>query len=117
MLATIQDAGMIDLITDNLDAIAELCRRYGVRKLEVFGSAATGEFDPEKSDIDLIVDFADLSPGLANRYLALADALEALFGRRIDLIEDAPFENPFFRYGVKKSRKTIFGPADGDAAA
>lgn len=108
---------MIDLIANNLDEIGELCRRYGVRKLEVFGSAATGEFDSQNSDIDLIVDFADLSPGLAVRYLELADALEELFGRRIDLIEDAPFENPYFRYSVNKSRRTIFGAADSKAAA
>ncbi|MCO5221128.1 MAG: nucleotidyltransferase domain-containing protein [Thermomicrobiales bacterium] len=107
---------MIDLITDNLDAIGELCRTYGVRKLEVFGSAATGEFDPETSDIDLIYEFSDVSPGLVKRFLDFADALEALFGRHVDLIEDQPFENPYFRYSVRKSRKVIFGPTDGEAA-
>ncbi len=108
---------MIDLITDNLDAIGELCRRYGVRKLEVFGSAATGEWDLATSDIDVIYVFADVSPGLAKRYLDFADALEALFGRRIDLIEERPFENPYFCYSVKKSRRVIFGSADGEVAA
>src|SRR5829696_4325575 len=108
---------MIDLISDNLDAIAGLCRKHGVRKLEVFGSTATGEFDPDTSDIDLIVDFADLSPGLAIRFLELADELEALLGRRIDLIEDGPFENPFFQYGVRKTRKLIYGSPNREAAA
>jgi predicted nucleotidyltransferase len=108
---------VIGLISDNLDAIGELCRRYGVRKLDVFGSAATGEFDSATSDIDLIYEFTDISPGLAKRYLDFADALEALLGRRIDLVENRPFENPYFRYSVKKSRRVIFGSADGEAAA
>jgi predicted nucleotidyltransferase len=108
---------MINLITDNLDAIGELCRRYGVRKLEVFGSAATGEWVPQKSDIDFIVEFADVSPGLAVRFIGLAESLESLLGCRVDLIEDGPFENPYFRYGVRKSRRLIFGPSDGEAAA
>jgi len=67
---TSEDSAMIDLITDNRVQIAELCRIYGVQKLEVFGSAATEAFDPDRSDIDLIVDFADESPGLARRYVA-----------------------------------------------
>jgi predicted nucleotidyltransferase len=108
---------MIDLVTDNLEEIAELCRKYGVRKLEVFGSAATGEWDPKTSDIDLIYEFSDVSPGLVKRFLEFADELEVLFGRCVDLIEDRPFENPYFRYSVRKSRKVIFGPADGEAAA
>ena len=108
---------MIDLVTNNLDAIGELCRRYGVRKLEVFGSAATGEFDPEKSDIDLIVNFAESPERLTDRFLGLADELERLFGRRVDLIIDKPFENPYFRYSVKKSRSIVFESADSKAAA
>lgn len=108
---------MIDLIANNLDAIGELCQRYGVRKLEVFGSATTGEFDPETSDIDLIYEFAETSERLVPRFLGFADDLEKLFGRRVDLIEDRPFENPYFRYNVKKSRKVIFGPTDSEAAA
>ncbi len=108
---------MVDLISDNLDAVADLCRKYGVRKLEVFGSAATGEFDPETSDIDLIYEFSDTSPGLVKRFLAFADDLEAVFGRRVDLIANGPLENPYFRYAVNKSRITIYELADGEAAA
>ena len=50
---------MIDLISSNLQSISTLCQMYGVAKLEVFGSAASGRFDPERSDIDLIISFAD----------------------------------------------------------
>jgi predicted nucleotidyltransferase len=111
------DLEMIDLVTDNLEAIGALCRRYGVRRLEVFGSAATGEFDPEKSDIDLIYEFADSSTGLVERFLAFADGLEALFGRPIDLIPNRDFANPYFRYSVNKSRITVYELEGREAAA
>jgi len=108
---------MIDLITNNLSAIAILCQRYGVAKLEVFGSAAADGFDPERSDIDLIVTFMDESPGLARRFVDFAESLEALFGRRVDLLIDKPFKNPYFRSSVNRSRATIYARADGEAAA
>lgn len=112
-----EDSAMIELIADNRVQIAELCRVYGVRKLEVFGSTATGAFDPDRSDIDLIVHFADESPELARRYVAFAEALEALFGRRGDLIIDKPFKNPYFRASVDRTRTTIYTRADREAAA
>ena len=108
---------MIDVITNNLEAIGELCRRYGVRKLEVFGSAATGEFDPETSDIDLIYEFMDTSTRLIDRFLAFADDLEVVFGRHVDLIPNRNFENPYFRYAVNKSRVIIYELEGGEAAA
>jgi|SRR5215218_7554249 len=108
---------MIDLISDNLDAVAELCRKYGVRRLEVFGSAATGEFDPDTSDIDLIYEFSDVSMGLVDRFLAFADDLEVVFGRHVDLIPNRNFENPYFRYAVNKSRVIIYELEGGEAAA
>jgi predicted nucleotidyltransferase len=108
---------MIDLITSNLQSISDLCETYGVEKLEVFGSAATGAFDFDRSDIDLIVAFADESPGLARRYVAFAENLEALFGRRVDLIIDKPFKNPYFRSSVNKSRATICARGNREAAA
>ena len=108
---------MIDLISKNLQPISTLCQTYGVAKLEVFGSAATGEFDRERSDIDLIVTFADESPGLARRFVSLAESLEALFGRRVDLVIDKPFRNPYFRSSVNRTRTTIYAGTDSEAAA
>lgn len=108
---------MIDLITNNLQPIAGICETYGVARLEVFGSAATDAFDPERSDIDLIVTFADESPGLARRFVDFAESLEALLGRRVDLLIDKPFKNPYFRSSVNKSRVTIYARTDSEAAA
>lgn len=74
------------IIEDNRDAIAALCRKHRVRALWVFGSATTEAWDPASSDIDFLVDLGEYEPGIADRFLDLADDLEALVGRSIDLI-------------------------------
>ncbi|MBX3069319.1 MAG: nucleotidyltransferase domain-containing protein [Thermomicrobiales bacterium] len=108
---------MLAAIVEQSSQIAELCRRYGVRKLEVFGSAAVGGFDAESSDVDLIADFADRSPGYARRYLAFAEELEKLFDRPVDLLTNQPIENPYFRASLERSRRTIYESPDREAAA
>ncbi len=101
---------MIDLVAQERDAIAVLCREYRVGSLDSFGSAATGAFDEETrtSDIDFIVDFADMSPGIANRYLDFAEALERLLGRPVDLMFAGPISNPYLRHSVQLSRERVF---------
>jgi hypothetical protein len=90
-------------------AIAALCRTHGVVALDVFGSAADGRFDPAHSDYDFIARFAP-RPGesLARRYIALAEALEALLGRPVDLMTEHPIENPYLRRAVDASRRRIY---------
>jgi len=71
------------------ESIAEACRRFGVGRLEVFGSAARGDFDSQKSDLDFIANFLPpLHPGVADRFLGLADALEKIFARPVDLLTE-----------------------------
>ena len=107
---------MIAAIERNLDAISELCRRYGVARLEVFGSAATDEFDPGRSDVDFLIDYApetDLGPWL-KQYFALKQRLEALVERPVDIVmADAPaMENAYFRREAEKTRKVIYDAAN-----
>jgi predicted nucleotidyltransferase len=99
---------LIELVHRKRDALAELCREYGVGSLDVFGSAATGAFDESSSDVDFIVDFVDMSPGIANRYLDFAEALERLLGRPVDLMFNAVIKNPYLRQTVDASRENIF---------
>lgn len=108
---------MIAELTAQSGRIAELCHSFGVRKLEVFGSAVTGEFDMQSSDIDFIADFADRSPGYARRYVSFAEALENLFSRPVDLMTNQPIENPYFRASVDSTQTTIDESSDGEAAA
>ena len=80
------------------DAIAGICRVFGVERLEVFGSAADGRFDPQRSDFDFIVQFAPASlpsqGSLGRRFVGLAEALEAVLARPVDLMTDKPIANP-----------------------
>ena len=77
---------MIADIALHREELRELCRRFGVRRLEVFGSAAReADFDPARSDIDFLVEFAAQDDDLA-RFLDFKQALEALLDRRVDLV-------------------------------
>lgn len=79
---------MIQSTDEQLEAIELLCRRYDVLRLEQFGSASTDRFDQRRSDIDLLVKFvgdAQLGPWLS-RYFELKEALEDVWGRRVDLV-------------------------------
>ncbi len=108
----------IVLIDQHREAVAELCRRYGVRRLDLFGSAATGAFRDETSDLDFVVAFVDPRPGTyADRYFALAEALEALFGRQVDLVTERSIRNPYFRRAVEETRQPVYDERDQEMAA
>ncbi|MGH2551044.1 MAG: nucleotidyltransferase family protein [Thermomicrobiales bacterium] len=108
---------MIALVEQNREAIAELCRTYGVYKLDLFGSAATGAFQPEKSDLDFVVNFWNRGPGYPSRYLELAESLERLLGRGVDLVTERSIQNPYFRTMVESQREGVFEDPDREAAA
>ena len=100
---------MIPLIQDHSDELAELCRRHHVKRLEVFGSAAVGDFNPQTSDIDFLVDYHPFhGPGKADAYFGLLEDLQQLFDRRIDLVVDHAIENPYFRKSVDTSKVPIY---------
>ena len=87
----------------------DLLRRFGVERLEVFGSAGTDAFKPGRSDYDLIVRLApDASRSLGQRFVGLADALEALLGAKVDLISDQPIANPYLRASVDATRRVVY---------
>ena len=101
---------MITAIKEKRERIAEHCRRLNVRRLDVFGSAATGNFDEEKSDIDFLVEFADRSaPGLLRRYIDLAESLESLFNRKVDLLTpEGIAKNPRFHANVEEEKEVVY---------
>ncbi|MGH2531105.1 MAG: nucleotidyltransferase family protein [Thermomicrobiales bacterium] len=101
---------MIPLIEQHRAAIAELCREYGVTKLEVFGSAATGAFDPKSSDVDFIVEYPpdyEFGPWL-KRYFELKERLEALLGRPVDLVMAGAPRNPYVIRSMNESRQPLY---------
>lgn len=103
---------MIALIADNRDAIADLCRQYGVQKLAVFGSAVNGTFDPATSDLDFVLEMADYGPGVSERFILFANSLEELFDRDVDLVFETRLTDQGFRKNVLSTMEVIF--ADGD---
>jgi predicted nucleotidyltransferase len=89
--------------------IEELCRRYHVRKLELFGSAASGEFKTDSSDIDFLVVFEELEPGAyADAYLGFYESLTALFDRPIELVSATAITNPYFLESIQRNRETLY---------
>ena len=89
--------------------IAKLCRQFGVVRLDLFGSADTGDFDPDRSDVDFLVEFAASTPlGALDTYFGLKEALEALFGRPVDLVMACAVVNPFLLSSIERTRRPVF---------
>ena len=89
--------------------LQDLCRRFGVRRLDLFGSAARGDFDPPRSDLDFLYEFeAKLPGGYANAFFGLKEDLERLFGRPVDLVAASAIRNPYFRESVEETRATLY---------
>lgn len=100
-------------ITQHRPAIAAICERYGIRRLEVFGSAAlASDFDPASSDADFLVEFSpSVEPGLQSIFGAKAD-LEALLGRGVDLVEPGAVRNPYVLANINRDHEVIFFDKD-----
>jgi uncharacterized protein len=91
------------------DAVAQLCRRYGVACLEAFGSATRDDFDPARSDIDFLVQFrAEAKAKAFDNFFGLREGLEALFGRPIDLMTVEQIQNPYLAKSINASRRPIY---------
>ncbi|MDN5936897.1 MAG: nucleotidyltransferase domain-containing protein [Nitrosospira sp.] len=100
---------MQSLIEDRTEELVILARRHGVSRLDVFGSAATGEFDEAHSDLDFVVAFVEQPPeGVANAYFGLLEDLQQLFGRQVDLVTERSIRNPYFRESVEETRRPVY---------
>jgi len=96
-------------IEDHRAALEELCRRFRVHRLELFGSAVADKFDSKHSDLDFIVEFDDLRDGeYADMYFGLAEALRDLFRREVDLVVLAAVKNPYFRESIERSKTLLY---------
>ena len=89
--------------------IADLCRRYRVHRLELFGSAASDRFDADHSDVDFLVDFESLAEGEhADAYFGLLTALTSLLGRPVDLVMTRAIRNPYFLEAIEPTRMLLY---------
>jgi hypothetical protein len=98
-----------DLLSRNREAVRELCQTQRVHGLELFGSATTGDFDPDRSDLDFLVEFQDPDrPGIADRFMGLAEGLERILERKVDLVTKRSLKNPVFIGAVNRSKQVVY---------
>ena len=99
----------MEIVERNIDKIRDLCIKYKVASLFVFGSVLTDKFKNE-SDVDLLVDFKDVDLyDYADNYFNLKSSLENLFNRKVDLLELKALKNPYLKSSIDSSKQLIYG--------
>lgn len=100
------------IVAEKLDQVRKLCEKYYVRKLTIFGSAVKGTFNPEKSDLDFVVEFDDdptkTDYSWGGRSMALLQDLQDLFVRNVDLVERRAIENPYFHRVLALTERPVY---------
>jgi predicted nucleotidyltransferase len=100
---------MVKLINDKKNELKDVCSRFGVKTLEVFGSAAQGEGFTDQSDLDFLVEFLAMSPtDHADAYFGLLNALKELFNRGVDLLEIKAINNPYLLESINQNRVELY---------
>jgi len=94
-------------IEDHKQGIKKICRDLRVRRLDLVGSASRGEFEPERSDVDVLVQFDGLDR-LFDRYFELKKRLERQLGREVDVIEENAVKNPYVRESLNRDKVRIY---------
>ena len=98
------------LIEANIQRIIDLCRKYRVKSLAVFGSILSDRFN-DKSDVDLLVDFDTTNHeqwDYVKNFFDFRDALEMIFNRKVDLIEQKALRNKFFIQNINRTKQVIY---------
>jgi len=100
---------LADYLHAQEDSFVRLCKTHDVRKLYVFGSAITNEFNPDKSDIDLVVEIGEKDPLQKGEILmTLWEKLEDFFKRKVDLLTDQPIRNPYLKASIDRTKILIY---------
>ena len=100
---------MVSVLESKREAIAKLCARYGVARLEAFGSALRDDFRRDKSDLDLLVEFAPMEPyARVDAYFGMLDELRALLNREIDLVMVGAVKNPYLARDIERTKQLLY---------
>lgn len=99
------------LIEIQRQGIARVCRQHGVHKLEAFGSVLRDDFDPARSDIDLLVEFEPEAAADFSNFLDLKQALENLLQRPVDLVELHTIGNRRLRHHINHGKAAVYDAA------
>ena len=93
-----------------IDKIIALCKKYKVAKLWVFGSILTPRFNDD-SDVDFLVDFDDNHIDLldyADNFFDFIHEIEAVIGRKVDMVVNKSIKNRYFRTEVDETRRLLW---------
>ncbi|MEZ0325608.1 MAG: nucleotidyltransferase family protein [Fimbriimonas sp.] len=100
---------MIPLLSERRLDIGSLCERYSVAEMDVFGSAARGDFEASRSDVDLAVRFKPLSPReYRDCYFSLLFSLEDLLKRSVELVDLDAQSNPVFKESIESEKQVLY---------
>jgi predicted nucleotidyltransferase len=97
----------MDTIIPSGKPLIELCRRWRITELAVFGSAARGTAKAD-SDVDLLVTFTPDAPWSALDLVDLREELSALFSRPVDLIEESAIRNPYRKTAILRDKSVLY---------
>jgi hypothetical protein len=94
---------------DKRQAIADACARFGVARLEAFGSALRDDFKPDASDVDLLVEFAPMEPyARVDAYFGLLDELRSILNRDIDLVMASAVKNRYIAREIERTKRLLY---------
>jgi hypothetical protein len=100
---------MVALIENKRESIVALCRKYGVVRMDVFGSVLRDDYEPGRSDVDLLVEFGPRDPyELAEVYFDMLDELRELLGGRVDLVMSGAIKNPYILADIEQSKQVLY---------
>jgi predicted nucleotidyltransferase len=95
-------------IEDYKQIIEKICKDLRVKHLDLVGSASRSDFQPDKSDIDLLVEFDGIDK-LFDRYFELKIKLEEQLGRHVDVIQEGAVKNPYVKKSLNRDKVRIYG--------
>jgi len=100
---------MVAVLEDKRAAIVQACVRFGVARLEVFGSALRDDFRPGESDLDLLVQFEAMHPhDLVDAYFGLLEELRKVLAVEIDLVMADAVKNRFIAADIERTKQPLY---------
>lgn len=107
----------MEIVERHRTEIEAACKRFAVRRLEVFGSATGPDFDERSSDVDFLVEFeAQGASNLFDRYFGLSESLTEILGRKVDLVTLGALRNPYFIEAVNRTRRPLYASQSPETA-
>ena len=100
---------MTDILGNKRDEVVEACRRHGVARLDVFGSALRDDYRPHESNLDFLVEFGPMKLyARVDAYFGLLEELRSLLGTKIDLVMAGAVKNPYIARDIERTRQMLY---------